>query len=77
MTKQNNIDSISFAENQLVLNLNGEILKIDLKDLSEKLLKATAEERMKFIISPSGYGIHWPYLDEDISITAIRKYLLV
>ena len=34
----------------------------------EKLANATAEELKNWEISPSGVGIHWPELDEDISI---------
>ena len=33
-----------------------------------RLLKATTEQRRNFEISPDGYGIHWPDVDEDISI---------
>lgn len=33
-----------------------------------KLLNADSTQRMKFEISPSGYGIYWPDLDEDISV---------
>ncbi|MBI2352123.1 MAG: DUF2442 domain-containing protein [Deltaproteobacteria bacterium] len=25
---------------------------------------------MNYVLSPSGYGIHWPELDEDLSIPA-------
>jgi hypothetical protein len=35
-----------------------------------RLLDATAEQREKLEISPGGYGIHWPEIDEDISIKA-------
>ena len=35
------------------------------------LEKASDEERNNFEISPSGYGIHWPLLDEDISIDGL------
>ncbi|MBW2657327.1 MAG: DUF2442 domain-containing protein, partial [Deltaproteobacteria bacterium] len=33
--------------------------------------KASEEERNNFEISLSGYGIHWPLLDEDISIDGL------
>jgi hypothetical protein len=36
----------------------------------ERLARASVEERKNFEISPSGYGIHWPGLDEDVSIKA-------
>jgi len=35
------------------------------------LLRATVEERGRFRISASGLGIHWPDLDEDISLTGL------
>jgi DNA-binding transcriptional regulator YiaG len=34
---------------------------------SWRLLEATPEERQNFQISPSGYGVHWPDVDEDLS----------
>ncbi len=33
-----------------------------------RLAKATPQQLKNFEISPSGYGIHWPDVDEDISI---------
>ena len=33
-----------------------------------KLSNATVEELKNWEISPSGVGIHWPDLDEDLSI---------
>ncbi|WP_438945919.1 DUF2442 domain-containing protein [Sediminibacterium sp.] len=38
--------------------------------VSEKLVNATEIERSYFKISPSGYGIHWPLIDEDLSVDA-------
>lgn len=35
-----------------------------------RLVDASKEKLSKFEISPSGYGIHWPELDEDISVKA-------
>lgn len=37
-------------------------------ECSHKLAAASQAERMKFGLSPSGYGIHWPLIDEDLSI---------
>jgi hypothetical protein len=41
--------------------------------LSEQLQNATPQQRSNFTISPSGYGIHWNELDEDISIHSLLK----
>ena len=34
---------------------------------SWRLEEATSEERQNFEISPSGYSVHWPDVDEDLS----------
>ncbi len=34
----------------------------------QRLQNASEEDLLNFKISPNGYGIHWPSLDEDISI---------
>jgi hypothetical protein len=33
-----------------------------------RLLHATAAERENFVISAAGFGIHWPDVDEDVSV---------
>ena len=33
-----------------------------------RLLHATAEQRANWVLAGAGYGIHWPDLDEDLSI---------
>ena len=35
-----------------------------------RLENASLDQLKNFEISPSGYGIHWPDVDEDISIKA-------
>jgi hypothetical protein len=45
--------------------------KFELKKVSERLAKATDEELKDFAVSPSGYGIHWYKIDEDISIPSL------
>ena len=57
----------------MTLQMDGEALILHLDKLSPKLLKANKIEREGYKISPSGYGIHWPLIDEDISIEAMLK----
>jgi hypothetical protein len=33
-----------------------------------RLLHATSEQRRNFVIAGAGFGIHWPDLDEDLSV---------
>ena len=35
---------------------------------SERLARASHLERSRAELSPSGYGIHWPLLDEDLAV---------
>ena len=35
-----------------------------------RLSSATDAQRSHFEVSPGGYGIHWPDIDEDISVRA-------
>ncbi|HEY7550283.1 MAG TPA: DUF2442 domain-containing protein [Hyphomicrobiaceae bacterium] len=36
-----------------------------------RLLQATAEERRKWRLVAQGEGIHWPDIDEDISVASL------
>lgn len=63
-------------------SFNGDIFTIiadereytwNVKEISISLLNASESARNNFVISPSGYGIHWPTLDEDISLTGLLK----
>lgn len=40
----------------------------------ERLKMAPIKQLQNFEISPSGYGIHWPELDEDISIRSFITF---
>ena len=35
---------------------------------SERLARASLVERIRADLSPSGYGIHWPLIDEDLAV---------
>jgi hypothetical protein len=73
MTKIHNISNVKFDSNFLILVVDGKTLKLKLDKLSMKLANANETERNNFIISASGYGIHWPTIDEDISINGILE----
>lgn len=38
-----------------------------------RLLRATPEERAKFEILGGGVGIHWPKIDEDLSVEGLLR----
>jgi hypothetical protein len=65
------VESVDFVENELVLTVDGNTYRFEVSAISERLAKATQAEREVYRISPSGYGIHWPLLDEDLSIDGL------
>jgi hypothetical protein len=67
------IQDISFDKYHLLLVIDGNEIKIPLAKVSKKLEVATDIERQFYKISPSGYGIHWPLIDEDLSVNALLK----
>lgn len=71
MDKAHDIEEITFSGETMFLCVDGRKYKLDISAISEKLAKASEGEREKFELSPSGYGIHWPDLDEDLSIDGL------
>jgi hypothetical protein len=58
---------------ELHITLSGISYSFKLSDISNHLASASLSARQNFVVSPSGYGIHWPDIDEDISIPALLK----
>jgi hypothetical protein len=71
MSKYHTIKKIVFNKSEIILSVEGKILRLPLEKFSQKLLKASSHERLVYEISPSGYGIHWPLIDEDLSIDGL------
>ena len=73
MEKAYNITRIEFESDFIIMIINNQTIRLKLSEISEKLAKASAEQRNNFKVSPSGYGIHWPMLDEDLSVNGLLK----
>jgi hypothetical protein len=73
MEKAYNIKSIKFESDYMIITIDNQTIKLQLKDISDKLQNASEKERNDYRISPSGYGIHWQALDEDLSINGLLK----
>ena len=71
MKKHHQVESVHVEKGILSLIVDGSSIESDLKDVSPLLAAATEEELKEFEVSPSGYGIHWPLIDEDISIDGL------
>ncbi|MES2331691.1 MAG: DUF2442 domain-containing protein [Bacteroidota bacterium] len=73
MVSTHNIEDVSFEGSLICLKIDGQIIKLPIANVSKKLESANDIQRTLFTISPSGYGIHWPLIDEDLSIASLLK----
>jgi Protein of unknown function (DUF2442) len=71
MNKYHTVEKVIFKGNAMLLTVDGKEYSFLLATISPRLEKASAVERDTFEVSPSGYGIHWPLVDEDLSIDAL------
>ena len=71
MKKYHEVYEVRFEGSKIFLHVDEHHLECDLSEVSSLLLHATEDERNHYKVSPSGYGIHWPLLDEDISIDGL------
>jgi hypothetical protein len=53
------------------LEIDGCRHTFELARLSPRLAHGTPREQAAIEVSPSGYGLHWPLLDEDLSVDGL------
>ena len=73
MIATHKIEELTFDKNAMFLKVDGKTIEIPLDKASNKLYTANTIQRELYKISPSGYGIHWPLIDEDLSIDYLIK----
>jgi hypothetical protein len=73
MVDSHQISEIRFDNKHMILEVDAKEIKVDLEFISPKLLVASDIERSLYKVSPSGYGIHWPLIDEDLSVNQLIK----
>ena len=71
MAKAHEVEITSMSGTVLTMRVDGKQYRVDLAGRSERLARATQPERDNFELSASGYGIHWPDIDEDLSIDGL------
>jgi hypothetical protein len=71
MDKAHEVGEISFRGTTMFLRVDGKDYEVDISSQSQRLASATLAQRQNFVVSPSGYGIHWPDLDEDLSVDGL------
>lgn len=63
--------SIRTTEDALILVLESGDVSVPWGQCSPRLAAAKADERRHAELSPSGYGIHWPLIDEDLTVAGL------
>ncbi|MDS3860186.1 DUF2442 domain-containing protein [Thermosynechococcaceae cyanobacterium BACA0444] len=53
--------------------IDNQVARIPICEISPRLAQAGQQERSIYQVSPAGYGIHWPLIDEDLSIEGLLK----
>ena len=71
MDKAHDIRNVRLSGDTLSVTVDGTKHEVDLSKQSKRLAAASPKARSNFIISASGYGIHWPDIDEDLSIDGL------
>lgn len=71
MNKYHQVSNVEISGGVLQLTVDGIRIEKELELISPALSKATSAEQSEYEVSPSGYGIHWPLIDEDISIDGL------
>ncbi|MHC5053738.1 MAG: DUF2442 domain-containing protein [Planctomycetota bacterium] len=71
MDAAHEVEDMSFTGTVMRLRVDCQDYEVNIDSQSERLAGASPEERANFVVSPSGYGIHWPDLDEDLSVDCL------
>jgi hypothetical protein len=71
MDRAHDVQVLSFSGPVMHLRVDGKDYRVDLARQSQRLAEASQEQREHLEISPVGYGIHWPDIDEDLSIDGL------
>jgi len=71
MIRVHEVSRIRFEGRHMSLVVDGQEYQVDLSLVSSVLLNASAEVRNRYEVTPSGYGIHWPEIDEDLTIDGL------
>jgi hypothetical protein len=67
------VAGVSFDVERLIVDLmDGRTIAVPLA-WYPRLLDATPEQRADWEVAGAGYGIHWPQIDEDLSVEGLVR----
>ena len=65
--------AIETTPEALIVILDSGSVSIPWERCSERLASASFVERSQAELSPAGYGIHWPLIDEDLAVGPLLR----
>jgi len=65
--------AIETTPEALIVVMEDGSVSIPWERCSERLARASQLERSRAEISPSGYGIYWPLIDEDLAVGPLLR----
>lgn len=71
--KLHNVKLVNVDPAFLHLSVDGNDYRIRWEACSKRLANASMAERRLIVIAPSGYGLHWPLIDEDLAIDPLLR----
>ena len=67
------VAGVSFDADRLIVDLmDGRTIAVPLA-WYPRLLAATQQQRADWELAGGGYGIHWPLIDEDLSVEGLLR----
>lgn len=74
MNKKHDVRDLKVSHATLALTVDGTRYEFSLAEVSPRLAAASHAARSRFEVSPAGYGVHWPEVDEDLSIDGLLRF---
>ena len=71
MAVYHTVEEIKIENGIIFLKVDGQHVSKALNEISPVFISASEKELSYYELSSSGYGLHWPLLDEDISIDGL------
>ena len=73
MAADERVAGVSFDADRLIVDLmDGRTIAVPLA-WYPRLLAATQQQRADWELAGGGYGIHWPLIDEDLSVEGLLR----
>ena len=73
MNKFHEVQKLKADTTHLYLTVDEQSYRIPWNQCSSRLAHAAHRQRLVVEVSPSGYGLHWPLIDEDLALTPLLQ----